>query len=202
MEPAESPGELRGEELAAIVREVRDRVRARYPQTSAGSTAPLADLVPLVEARDAAEAKMAAIGTVNPRRGGPVNALIQAAKRVVARALDWHVREQIEFNRNVMVCLEAATEAFNELNRALATETAGLRASAERLETEAREMADVRHHWAAWRPGWEHRLAENETRFLRAVADLEGAFQHRSGLMESSYRELVKLQHQEFTVEL
>ena len=43
--------------------------------------------------------KVAAIGTVNPRSGGLLNAVVQAWKRLVARVLDWHVREQVEFNR-------------------------------------------------------------------------------------------------------
>ena len=74
------------EELTAILREVRDRVRARHPQSTGGKVElPLPDLMPLVHARDAAEGKVAAIGTVNPRRGGPMNALIQFAKKTAAR---------------------------------------------------------------------------------------------------------------------
>ena len=55
---------VRDEELTAAIQEVRDRVRARYPEGVAGArtawSAP--DLMPLVHARDAAEAKVAAIG--------------------------------------------------------------------------------------------------------------------------------------------
>ena len=98
-------------ELIAILREVRERVRAR--RDPARSAIPrrrpvdiaLPDLMPLVHARDAAMGKVAAIGTVNPRRGGPLNALVQAWKRLVARVLDWHVREQVEFNRNVIAAV-------------------------------------------------------------------------------------------------
>ena len=73
----------------------------------------------LVRARDSALGKVAAIGTVNPRPGGLVNSLVQAWKRLVARVLDWHVREQVEFNRQVLGCVDAAIEALNEDNRAL-----------------------------------------------------------------------------------
>jgi O-antigen chain-terminating methyltransferase len=38
--------------------------------------------------------------------------------------------------------------------------------------------------------------------FLRAVADLEGAFQYRLTLMDGSYRETVRSQHTDFTVRL
>ena len=72
-----------------------------------------------MHARDAALGKVAAIGTVNPRRGGPLNWLVQAWKRLVARVLDWHVREQVEFNRKVVACVDAAIEALNDTNRAL-----------------------------------------------------------------------------------
>ena len=45
---------------------------------------------------------------------------------------------------------------------------------------------------------WERKLAANEIQFLRSVADLQGAFQHRSTLMESNFREIVKAQHSDY----
>jgi len=185
-------------ELIAILREVRDRVRARHPQGSAPGNVPLADLMPLVHARDAALGKVAAIGTVNPRRGGPVNALVQGWKRLVARVLDWHVREQVVFNRQVVDCLDAAIEALNESNRAF-TELAGRVAAAQEA---AEELKDIRNHWAEWRVAWEHKLQQNEMQFLRSVADLQGAFQHRVTLMDASYRETARGQHADFTAAL
>jgi O-antigen chain-terminating methyltransferase len=112
-------------ELIAILREVRDRVRARHPQTAGGAAGiPLADLSALVKARDAAVGKVAAIGAVNPRRGGLGNAMVQAWKRFLARVLEWHVREQVVFNRKVMACIDAAIEALADTNRALAASAA------------------------------------------------------------------------------
>lgn len=143
-------------ELIAILREVRDRVQARHPQGSVGNL-PLPDLLPLIHARDSALGKVASIGMVNPRSGGALNALIQAWKRFVARMLDWHVREQVVFNRKIVECIDAAIEALNENNRAI-SELAG--------------------HWAQLRHGWERRLEQSEIQFLRSVADLQAAFQH------------------------
>src|SRR4051794_20233244 len=61
----------RAAELGAILREIRERVRSRYPEGPApGLEIPLPDLMPILYARDAAEAKVAAIGSVNPRPGG------------------------------------------------------------------------------------------------------------------------------------
>jgi O-antigen chain-terminating methyltransferase len=272
-------------ELVAILREVRERVRTQRPESS-GSPAgiPVTDLMGLVHARDSALGKVAAIGTVNPRAGGLANSLVQAWKRLVARVLDWHVREQVEFNRQVLACVDAAIEAFNEDNRALvelgnriraavegsqenlraaqeslgqdiqaaqeglrhefqeslgqdvlaaqeglrqefkviqeslgqdiraAQESLGrdLQAAQDRLgqdiqaaQEEIRmvhpEMADIRKHWAEWRAGWEFKLAQNEIQFLRSVADLQGAFQHRATLMDMSFRETVRGQHADFT---
>jgi O-antigen chain-terminating methyltransferase len=231
-------------ELIAILREVRERVRAQRPEGSVGPAGvPVADLMGLVHARDSALGKVAAIGTVNPRRGGLGNTLVQAWKRLVARVLDWHVREQVEFNRQVLACVDAAIEAFNEDNRALvelgsrlvaavgaaqenlraAQESLGedIRAAQESLgrdikaaqeslgqeiqeikmvqESLGPELADIRKHWAEWRAGWEHKLAQNEIQFLRSVADLQGAFQHRTTLMDTSFRETVRGQHADFT---
>jgi len=182
---------LKTEELAELVREIRERVRARHPSSPDGS-APFAgaDLMPLVHARDAAESKVASIGSVNPRRGGPVNAVIQAAKRVIARGLDWFVRDQVVFNREVMGCVEATLDALNEMNHRLAI-------TAE-LQREVQELRDIRAHWASWRPEWEAKLAHNEMQFLRSAADLQGTFQHRVTLMESNFRDIVKAQHADY----
>ncbi len=197
-------------ELIAILRDVRDRVRASNPETAAGGTdIALPDLSGLVHARDAALGKVAAIGTVNPRAGGPLNSLVQAWKRLVARVLDWHVREQVEFNRKAIACVDAVMEALNESNRALVefgNRLAAEQALREKLEKplreQSQEMSDIREHWAQWRAGWEQKLTTNEMQFLRSVADLEGAFQYRLTLMDSNYREAVRSQHDDFTVRL
>jgi O-antigen chain-terminating methyltransferase len=177
------------DELTAILQEVRDRVRTRHPESPA-SGGGLPDLMPLLHARDAAEAKVAAIGTVNPRAGGPLNWLAQQAKKAVARALDWHVREQVEFNRNVMACVQATLEALEETRRTLA--------AFGQIQEEARELKDIRSHWVDWRQEWEHRLVVNETKLLRGLAELNAAFQHRTGQNESFFREQIKLQHTDF----
>lgn len=196
---------MEADELTAILQEVRDRVRARHPDATA-SALPLPDLMPLLHARDAAEAKVAAIGTVNPRAGGPLNWLIQHAKKTIARALDWHVREQVEFNRNVMACVQSMLEALEETRRTLAAMDDLRRTATEALEAElhgeVQELKDIRFHWAEWRQGWEHKLVLNETKLLRGLAELNAAFQHRAGLTESVFRDQVKLQHAEFEAAL
>ena len=167
-----------------------------------------------------------------------MNGLIQRWKRLVARVLDWHVRDQVEFNRQVMACLDATIEALNDSNRALVemgnqlfqqskdmhdlwadwragwehglaqNAAAGekLREDFERSAEEllkqfkdlSGEFSDIRGHWADWRAGWEHKLATNEMQFLRAAADLQGAFQHRVTLMDTSYREALQTQNADF----
>jgi 2-polyprenyl-3-methyl-5-hydroxy-6-metoxy-1,4-benzoquinol methylase len=180
----------KGEELAEVIAEIRQRVRARNPNGAAPGNFPLPDLMPLLHARDAAEAKVASIGTVNPRRGGLKNSIIQRAKHLVARAMDWHVREQVEFNRSMIACVQSTIEALNECNQAL-SQLAGLR-------EEARELKDIRGHWAEWRAGWEQKLTHTEIQFLRSVSELQAAFQHRVTLMDANYREQVKAQHADF----
>src|SRR6202012_1661538 len=170
-------------ELVAMLHAVRDRVRAQHPETHAGaSNVPLPDLMPLIHARDAALGKVAAIGTVNPRRGGLLNALVQAWKRLVARVLDWHVRDQVEFNRKTVACLDAAIEALNENNRAL-VELGNRAAGAQAV---MQTLNDLRDHWVEWRAEWERKLTHTEIQFLRGLADLQGAAQQRSAAMEST----------------
>jgi len=169
-------------ELAALIAAIRERVRARNPQGAAGDLT-LPDLMPVVHARDAAGAKVAAIGMVNPRPGGPLNAAVQAVKRIIARWLGWFVREQADYNRGLLRCIDALIEAHNETNRCLAELSA--RVSSQSYGANA----DLVAHWEAWHTGWEQRLAANETRFLRSVAELQSAFQHRAMLMESNFRD-------------
>jgi 2-polyprenyl-3-methyl-5-hydroxy-6-metoxy-1,4-benzoquinol methylase len=179
-------------ELIAVLREVRERVRARNPQTGAPAgpgdvDIPLLDLMPLIHARDSAFGKVAAIGTVNPRSGGPINTLVQAWKRLVARILDWHVREQVEFNRKMVACVDASIEALTETNRAL---------------TELRNLKDILNHWAQWRLEWERKLEHNEVQSLRSVADLHSGFQHRATLMDANYRDAMRSQHAQYLAAL
>lgn len=155
---------LKAEELTAMIRAIRERVRARYPNGEAGGLA-LPDLMPLLHGRDAAQAKAASIGTVNPRPAGPLNSVIQFVKRIVARALDWHVREQVEFNRSMIASVEAILEALNENNRALADLSSRLADGA---------------HWSEWRVAWEERLSATENELLRTIAELKGSFDFRA----------------------
>lgn len=226
-------------ELNAIVEAVRNRVRNAWSQAENGTATaghssapapiriPSTDLMPLVHARDAAQAKVAAIGSVNPRAGGVLNRAVQTFKKLVARALQWFVRDQVVFNRETLSALEATLEALAEQNRsllALASQTnerfsclysqflelrdvwaaqardheAATRDLREEVRAEARESKDTRHHWIEWRTAWEQKLATNEIQFLRATADLQGAFQHRVTLIENNFREMVHAQHGDY----
>lgn len=190
MAPEPSNDVLKTEELAELLREIRERVRARHPEAVDGAL-PVADLMPLVHARDAAEAKVAAIGSVNPRPSGALNALIQMFKRAIARALGWFVRDQIVFNREVMACVESTLDALSAINRVLAA-TAALPG----------DFRDMRAHWVTWRTEWERSLTSHEVQVLRSVAELQGAFQHRVTLIENNFRELVKTQLDRANIEI
>jgi len=203
-----------GDELAGMIREIRETVRSRHPSDAVGdSGVKAADLMPLVHARDVAQAKVAAIGTVNPRPPGLLNNLTQAVKRWIARALDWHVREQVEFNRATVDSMNSAIEALRQMNQALA-ELAGLQTGMrdslgrevadlkESMRGTLEQQDDIRTHWQEWRKGWEEKLATNEIQFLRSVADLQTAFQHRVTQIESNFRDLVRSQHADFKTAL
>jgi O-antigen chain-terminating methyltransferase len=237
-------------ELTAVVQAVRERVRARYPEASNGVASndvsggyprvsvPVADLMPIVHARDAAQAKIAAIGSVNPRRGGFVNNLIQSVKQTIARALQWFVRDQIVFNRESVSAIEAVIEALNDHNRilvSLAAQTNDVTASLMAqtrdhlaaldrriaevhasimdaiasfdartfgLQQEARELKDIRLHWAQLRAEWDHKVAANEIQYLRTVAELQASFKHGNMVQEGNFRDLVASQHKLFEAAL
>ena len=224
--------DVKAQELTAAVREIQERVRARHPDGTLGTTGiAVPELIPVLHARDAADAKVAAIGSVNPRGGGLLNNAVQAAKKLVARALHWHVREQIEFNRAAMQCIQTLLEAFEQNNRALSqivgyahsevskvraemipqfeavrAEIASIRAELplmlEPLRAEAVELKDVRAHWAQWRQGWEEKLNRSEVYMLRTISELNASFQHRATLTEDSFRKAMLEQHGGFQNEL
>lgn len=194
------------EELAAVIQAVRDRARAASPNGSIGGGIPAPDFLPLVHARDAAEAKVAAIGTVNPRPPGLKNSIAQKFKKMIARALDWHVREQVEFNRASMACVQASLEIMADLSRAIAAVAAHQQQFQRQIREEfgppIQEALDVRRHWTEWRQGFEDRRNATEIHLLRTVSELQSAFQHRVTLMDQSFRESVKAQHADFTQQL
>ena len=163
------------EELTAAIQEVQQRARSRVPDGSPP------DLMPLIHARDAAEGKVAAIGTVNPRPPGLLNGIIQRVKRLVSRTLDWHVREQVEFNRATMACVQATLEAMGELSRS---------------------AADLQRRSDEWRRDIEERRSASEIHLLRTVSELQSAFHLRASLIEQNFRESVRQQHVDFTNEL
>jgi SAM-dependent methyltransferase len=150
------------DELAAKIAEIRERVRSMHPSGAAGGVA-LPELLPILHAHDAALAKVASIGTVNPRPPGALNGAIQLVKRAAARLLRWHVRDQVEFNRAALAAVEAALEALNENNRALA------------------ELAGKLEMLSSARAALELRLASTENEILRAIAEQKLAVDFRMG---------------------
>lgn len=168
---------MRDEELTSVIDEVRIRVRARYPEqpldNNPTNDSALPNLMPLLRARDAAEAKVAAIGTVNPRLPGIVNAAIQRGKRIIARGMDWHVREQVVFNRAAMDCVQAALEALTDANRALA-----------KIESA------TSHDLAA--------AEKSSMLVLRTIADVQALLQQRTTELEEDFRQSSSAHHAAF----
>jgi 2-polyprenyl-3-methyl-5-hydroxy-6-metoxy-1,4-benzoquinol methylase len=149
----------KAEEISAVVEAIRQRVRSRIPNGTILGEIPLPDLSALTHSRDAAEGKVASIGTVNPRPPGLMNSIAQAVKRQVARALDWHVREQVEFNRALVRCVQSTIDALNDCNRTMVA----LGARIEQAEQRSIQRADqiVEEHAKARREDARARL-ENE----------------------------------------
>jgi O-antigen chain-terminating methyltransferase len=183
------------EQIAAVVEEIRQRVRARYEKQVEGlPDFCLPSLVPLAQARDAAEGKVAAIGTVNPRGPGLVNAVIQAVKKLVARGLGWHVREQVEFNRAVLTYLDRLVGVLDEQNRQVLMLARSIREHTEAIRT----FDEWRSGWLQWRAGWEERWTRSEIQMLRSVAEFQAAFQHRVDVLDAGFRENLRAQHADY----
>lgn len=185
------------EELELAIREIRERVLARYP-SGIWHGLELPDFTPVLEARDQASAKVAAIGRVNPRPGGVLNSAIQGVKNLIARGLGWFVRDQVEFNHAIVRSLDSVLEGLNAINRTLKTIPPRFEPPMEEIRREAAELKDIRSNWLVWRREWEEKLGRNEVQFLRAVADLQSAYAQRTAILEQRFEERVAAQHQDF----
>src|SRR5262249_6552360 len=183
---------MTSEEIAGVVEEIRRRVRSRYEKQVDGMPDfCLPSLDPVGQARDAALGKVAAIGTVNPRPPGLLNSLFQSLKKIVARALAWHVREQVEFNRAVIDYMDRTLAALDEHNRHMLM-------LAQQGHQNSEVVQDTARHVREWRAGWEERWTKTEIHLLRTMAELQAAFQHRVMLLESSFRDQVRSQHADY----
>ncbi len=104
------------ETLAEIRRRVAARLAGTVPEIPELAVPPLE---PLRQARIAAEGWSGSIGVVNPRRPGPHNTLIQAAKKLMARSLRWFGFPQRQFNAAVVTALVRTEELLADVNRNL-----------------------------------------------------------------------------------
>ena len=194
------------QEVAAAVAEIRERVRERHGKTVPEiSDFELPPLEPLAHARDRADGKAAAIGSVNPRPKGLLNDAIQSAKRMIARSLQWLVRDQIDFNRAAITYMDRNIDALVEQNYNIlrvAREFAVFRAHAAarldaigpRLDDLGQLQADALQHWSQWRPAFEARVDQAEIRFLHGVRELEAVARDR----DESYTKRLRQLHQDY----
>ena len=197
------------QEIEHAVTEIRDRVRERHQKTVGEIDGfELPSLDPLGRARDAAEGKAASIGRVNPRSGGLVNTSIQFVKRVIARSLNWLVRDQIDYNRAVVTYMERVIETLVEQNHNIVRVAQGLvetrnnvssdfDRTRQELAQRAREFAelseiqhDILKHWQTWRPEYEERVGNNEIKFLHLVREVEGAARQREEAVSARAAEM------------
>lgn len=199
------------EEVSALVNDVRDRVRERHAREAPELPGfELPELEPLGHARDRADGKVASIGSVNPRRPGLVNNIIQATKKAVARSLNWMLRDQVEFNRAVVAYMDRQIETQVEYNYNLlrvARELAQARtdlvdrmdsvdgnvaAFGDRLGGVAETQQDMLQHWNEWKPAFEEKLSKTEVYFLHAVREIEGDLRKREETFRADWLELHK----------
>ena len=182
---------MTSEQVVAVVEEIREHVRGRYQKKVVEITDfELPALDGLGQARDAAEDKVASIGSVNPRPPGLLNGAIQAWKRAFARLLNWFVRDQVEFNRAVLRYMDRNLEASIEQNYNL------LRVA--KTAAAQTQVDDMMAYWKQWRPAMEEKLTQMEIQFLHCVREVESGARERDAKWA---KELQKI-HQDYDDEL
>ena len=204
------------EQVATVVEQIRERVRSRYEKRAPEiPDFELPDFEKLGQARDSAEVRADSIGTVNPRQGGVVNTAIQALKKLVARLLYWHVRDQAVFNRAVVQfmdrilrasveqnsnllrvahsfsALKNAHERVEQMNAVVRAENATLQAENAALQVRmtdfSQQVTDLLQHWTHWHPAWEEKLAQAEIHFLGMVRDIENNARNVEGILREDH---------------
>jgi len=201
------------DEIYTTVKEIRDRARDRYQKkVSAVADFELPSLDGLGNARDAAEGHVASIGRVNPRPPGLVNNIAQGLKKLVGRALDWHIRDQVDFNRAVVRFMDTVIEVEAEQNSNLvrvARSVASLKETHEEryhelkglIEHMSEQQDDMLRHWNQWRPAWEERLTASEISLLHSIREMEAGAREREERAregEASFQTLVEYKHKQY----
>jgi 2-polyprenyl-3-methyl-5-hydroxy-6-metoxy-1,4-benzoquinol methylase len=112
-----NPANNDNSEILAKLAAVRVRLMKRFtrPQFIPPDIA-APSMKPLREAQLAASNMAEAIGTLNPRRPGLINSFLQVGKKALARALEWQVRPQREFNKAVLEALSKTSELLEATN--------------------------------------------------------------------------------------
>ena len=104
--------------VAETLAEIRGRVNARLSRTVPEiPELALPPLDPLRQARGVAEGWAGAMGVVNPRPAGPLNSMLQAGKRMLARSLRWFAFPQTQFNSGTVAALVRTEDMFADVNR-------------------------------------------------------------------------------------
>ena len=172
-------------EVAEVINGIRDKVRERYQKSHPDIfDFELPTLDALGQARDRADGKVAAIGRANPRPPGLLNAIIQKTKEIIARSLNWLVRDQVEFNRAVVSYMDRNFDATAEQNHnimRIANEFAAFRKDvvavqaqfATRMDRLDEQTRDLLKNWVHWRGRLEETLDQIQIEFLRAIRDIE-----------------------------
>ena len=149
--------------------------------------------------------KVSAIGSVNPRRPSLLNNLAQRVKRLIARLLHWHVRDQVDFNRAVVRYLDRSLEAQTTQNQNLLKVAQSLaelqrdRSTAENQFPELKmQVDDLTRHWNEWRPAWEGKLADSEIQILHGMREIEAGARDR----EESFRQSLQQMHSDYLIAL
>jgi SAM-dependent methyltransferase len=139
-----------------IMERVRERVRLRRQASNLGAIQPSTEPKGPAEApaetydlgelrRNLADCNLShsAVGTINPRRPGPHNSLIQFLKKVMRRSLTWYTRPLHSFHGSVIRTLNEATRAIEDLQLRLVNLEKQRESGRNAFESSLRGLQDV-----------------------------------------------------------
>jgi SAM-dependent methyltransferase len=171
--------------MSALRERIRQRIEGEIPELSDFRPSSLAELE---EKREDAANWASLVGTVNPRAGRFYDPLVQALKRLMARALRWHGYPQQRLNQAQLEALAEVWQLLAEQNRNLTVLAQAIvqaqGAALEAQETALRSLRETEALGAAVPPELPQRVAAAAGEIERARQQFQEQLQDHKRSLE------------------
>ena len=186
-------------EIGERLRVLREQIRKRLERPVLAIPQPHSPaLEPLRAAQTTTRNLAGQIGTVNPRPPGLVNRLVQLFKQLISRCMDWYVRPQRDFNRNVGETLQMVSQiletTYQDVN-ALAQALDQFQRQSQRFEQQlCSEMDQLGERWDSQLASLQSQFEERVQLLRSGIDQLGERWDSQLASLQGQFEERVQLQ--------